>query len=51
MATQGAVLLIGNLHFVDQEWADLATITGVKNLKVRGLPEDQSRGPSRQKKP
>jgi hypothetical protein len=35
MGLSGAVLLLGNLHFVDPEWAGLATTPGVEKLKVR----------------
>ena len=35
MGLSGAVLLLGNLHFVDPEWAGLANSPGVEKLKVR----------------
>lgn len=34
MASTGSLLLVGGLHFVDPEWAALASTTGLR-LKVR----------------
>lgn len=34
MGLSGAVLLIGDLHFIDAEWAGLENAQGVEKLKV-----------------
>lgn len=34
MAHSGKLLLIGNLHFIDPEWAELVKFEGVEELKV-----------------
>ena len=35
MGASGALLLIGDLHFAEQQWQDLKNIDGVAQLKVR----------------
>lgn len=35
MGLSGALLLLGDLHFIEPEWAGLAKVPGVTTLKVR----------------
>lgn len=41
MGLSGNLLLIGDLQYVDPEWASLSEIHGVKELKVGGLKSHQ----------
>jgi hypothetical protein len=46
MGLSGALLLLGELHFIEEEWAGLAKVPGVTSLKVRDqqpLTPDRSR--------
>lgn len=38
MGPSGALLLLGDLHFIEPEWAGLAKVPSVTTLKVRCSP-------------